>query len=127
MAQQFLLSCINVLYESMMEGLNNWYPVFMCVGRKPHTFGKEWHTICCNLTSIMWRAQTVEGKDRPTQLDKKQWEELGKTVGLILLMCEPIFSTGKCVLLDSGFCVSKGITALLEFGVYYAAHIKKRK
>ena len=42
-------------------------------------------------------------------------------------MCEPIFSTGKCVMLDSGFCVSKGITALLEFGVYAAALIKKRK
>ena len=39
----------------------------------------------------------------------------------------PIFSTGKCVVLDSGFCVSKGITALLEFGVYAAVLIKNRK
>ena len=45
----------------------------------------------------------------------------------MLRMCEPIFSTGKCVVLDSGFCVSKGITALLEFGVYAAALIKKWK
>ena len=30
-------------------------------------------------------------------------------------------------MLDSGFCVSKGITALLEFGVYTSALIKKRK
>ena len=30
-------------------------------------------------------------------------------------------------MLDSGFCVSKGITALLESGVYAAALIKKRK
>ena len=59
----------------------------------------------------------MEGKDRPTELGKKKWEDLGKTVGLMLRMCEPIFSTGKCVVLDSGFCVSKGITALLEFGV----------
>ena len=42
-------------------------------------------------------------------------------------MCEPIFSTGKCVVLDSGFCVSKGITDLLDFGVYAAAIIKKQK
>ena len=42
-------------------------------------------------------------------------------------MCEPIFSTGKCVVLDSDFCVSKGIISLLEFGVYTAALIKKRK
>ena len=69
----------------------------------------------------------MEGKDRPTELGNKKWEELGKTVGLMLRMCEPICSTGKCVVLDIGFCVSKGITALLEVGVYAAALIKKRK
>ena len=69
----------------------------------------------------------MEGKDRPTELGKKKWEELGKTVGLMLRMCESIFSTGKYVVLDSGFSVSKGITALLEVGVYAAALIKKRK
>ena len=68
----------------------------------------------------------MEGKERPTELGKKKWEELGKTVGLMLRMCEPIFSTGKCVVLDSVFCVSKGITALLEFGVYAAVIIKMR-
>ena len=45
----------------------------------------------------------------------------------MLQMCEPTFFTGKCVVLESGFCVSKGITYLLEFGVYVAALIKKRK
>ena len=69
----------------------------------------------------------MEGKDRPTELGKKKWEELGKTVGLMLQICEPIFSTGKCVVLDSGFCVSKGIKALLVVGVYAAALTKKRK
>ena len=69
----------------------------------------------------------MEGKDRPTELGKKKWEDLGKTVGIMLRMCEPIFSTGKCVVLVSGFCVSKGITAFLEFGVYAAALINKRK
>ena len=127
MAQQFLPSWINVLDESMMEWLNKWSPGFMCVGRKLHPFGNERHKNCCALTSIMWRAQIVGSKDRPTELGKKKWEELGKTVGLMLRMCEPIFSTGKCVVLDSGFCVSKGITALLEFGVYADALIRKRK
>ena len=42
-------------------------------------------------------------------------------------MCEPIFSNGKCVVLESGFCVSKGIKDLLEFGVYAAAFIKNLK
>ena len=63
----------------------------------------------------------------PTELGNKKWEDLWTTVGLMLQMCEPIFSTGKCVVLDSGFCVSKGITALLEVGVYAAALTKKQK
>ena len=45
----------------------------------------------------------------------------------MLRMCEPIFSTGKCVVIESGVCVSKGITALVEVGVYAAALTKKRK
>ena len=124
MAQQFLPSCINVLDEAMMEGFNKWYPGFIRVGRKPYPFGNEVHTIHCALTSIPWRAQIVEGKDRPTELGKKKWEDLGDTVGLVLRICEPIFSICKCVVLDSGFCVSKGITYFLEFGVYAAALIK---
>ena len=69
----------------------------------------------------------MEGKDRPTQLGKKKWEDLGKTVGLMLQMCGSISSTGDFVVLGSGFFVSKGITALLESGVYASALIKKRK
>ena len=69
----------------------------------------------------------MEGKDKPTQIGPKKWEDLGKNCGIILRISEPIFSTGECVVLDSGFCVSKGITALLEVGVYAAALIKKLK
>ena len=97
------------------------------MGRKPHPFGNERHTISCALTTILWRAQIVEGKDRPAQLGDKKWAELGKTVGLMLRMCDPIFGTGKCVVLDSGFCVSKGIVALEAKGVYAGALIKKHK
>ena len=45
----------------------------------------------------------------------------------MLKMCEPIFSTGKYAVLDIDFYVSRGITAVLEFGVYAAALVKKRK
>ena len=69
----------------------------------------------------------VEGKERPTQLAPNKWEELGKTVGIMLRMCDPIFLTVKCVVLDIGFCASKGIIALLEFSVYAVVLIKKRK
>ena len=65
----------------------------------------------------MWISHIVEGKDMQTQLSLIKWEDLGKAVGIMLQMCDQIFSTGKCVVLDSGFCMSMGITALLEFGV----------
>ena len=67
----------------------------------------------------------MEGKYRPNQLGPRKWEELGKTVGIMLRMYESIFSTGKCVVLVSVFCLSKGITALLNFGVYADALTKK--
>ena len=52
---------------------------------------------------------------------------MGKTVDLVLRICEPIFSTGKFVALDSVLCVWKGITVLLEFGIYAATLIKKQE
>ena len=82
--KQFLPSWINVLDESIMEWFKKWDPGFMCVGRKPHPFGNERHTISCALTSIRWRAQIVEGKERTTQIGPKKWEDLGNTVGIVL-------------------------------------------
>ena len=89
----------------------------MCDVHKPRPFGNSRHTLCCDINSILWRAHILEVKDRQNQLSPKKWEELGKNVGLMLQICGPIFSTVKCVVLDSGFFVSKGLTALLEIGV----------
>ena len=44
----------------------------------------------------------------------------------MLRMCRPIFGSGKAVLLDSGFCVAKGITELEAKGAYAEYLIKKR-
>ena len=71
MAEEFNPSWITVLYESMMGWSNKYAPGFMYVGHKPHPFGNERHTICCGLTSILWRAQIVEEKYLPRLLGKK--------------------------------------------------------
>ena len=55
----------------MMEWFNKYAPEFMCVGRKPHPFINKRHNICCGLTSILCRAQIVEGKYHPQQLGQK--------------------------------------------------------
>ena len=79
----------------MMEWFNNWSPGFMCVVRKPHPFGNERNPICCALTSILWRAYIVDGKDRPTKLGPNKREDLGKTIDLMLQIREPIFFDWK--------------------------------
>ena len=40
-------------------------------------------------------------------------------------MCETLFSTGKVVLVDSGFCVENRIVSLPAKGLYPGAIIKK--
>ena len=100
-------------------------PRFMCVGNKPHPVGNERHTICCGLTSISWRDQTVEGKYCPQQLGKKEYNKSRKTVSLMLRMCRHIFGSGKAIALDSGFVFAKGIIELESKGVYEADMIKK--
>ena len=62
----------------MMEWFNKYMPIFMFVGSKPHTFSNSRHTVCCGLNSILWRSHIVEVKDRPQQLRKKEYKELGK-------------------------------------------------
>ena len=70
--------------------------------------------------------ELVEGKDSPSQIIPKFSNE-GKTVGLLLHVLEPIFAKGMVVILDSGFCVLRGIIELKKRGVYASALIKKCK
>ena len=69
----------------------------------------------------------MEGNDRPRPLGQKEYNDLGKTVSLMLRMCRPIFVSGNDVVLDSGFNVAKGITYIEAKSVYLEALIKKRR
>ena len=44
---------------------------------------------------------------------------------MLLRVLEPIFTRGNVVILDSGFCVLKGIVELKKRGVYASALIKQ--
>jgi hypothetical protein len=46
-------------------------------------------------------------------------DEKGKTVGLLLRLTRSIWNTGRLVILDSGFCVLKGIIELKKKGVHF--------
>ena len=127
MMEQFTPSWANCLDESMSTWTNKYScPGWMFVPRKPWPFGNEYHSVCCSLSGILWQMELVEGKDSPSQIVPKFSNE-GKTVGLLLRVLEPIFAKRMVVILDSGFCVLRGIIELKKRGVYASALIKKRK
>ncbi len=66
------------------------------------------------------------GKDTPPEIPL-EYNNLGKTVGLMLRCLCSYFTLGKYVVLDSGFCILKGIIELKKHGVYACALIKKRR
>eukprot|EP00957_Ditylum_brightwellii_P145985 11116868-Ditylum_brightwellii.AAC.1 len=70
--------------------------------------------------------EIVEGKDRPSERPKPQYNEKGKTTGLLLRLGQSIYSTGKVVIIDSGFCVLNAIINLRKMGVFALTLIKKR-
>ena len=98
----------------------------MTIGRKPHPFSNERHVIGFGLMSILQIACIVEGKYCPQQIGKKEYNQLGKMLSLMLSMCRPIFGSSKAVVLNIGFLVVKGIKQLESKGVYSGALIKKR-
>ncbi len=84
------------------------------------------HTACCGLSGIMISIKLVEGKDAPPEIQVPNAEH-GMTTGLLQRMLTTYYYTGKYVILDSGFCVLKGIIKLREVGVFACVLIKKRQ
>jgi len=113
MMRKFSPSWISCLDESMSKWVGKYScPGFMCVPRKPWPLGNEYHTIACGTSGVLYQVELVEGKDTPRQAPPKQFHETGKTVGLLLRLTKPIWGSSKVVVLDSGFCVLKGIVEL---------------
>jgi Transposase IS4 len=129
MAANFQPGGISCLDESMSTWANKYTcPGFMFVPRKPWPFGNEYHTIACGICEILYGLELVEGKDEPKAgRGPKQFDNLGKTVGLLLRLTRSIWGTAKVVVLDSGFCVLQALVELKKRGVYAAALIKKRR
>ena len=128
MGEIFCPSWVSCLDESMSP----WHGQYTCPGfvycpRKPHPFGNEYHDICCSECGINYQIELVEGKDAPIERPKDANEvKYGKTTALVLRLCQPIYNSGRVVILDSGFCVLKAIIQLRKVGVYASAVIKKR-
>ena len=126
MAKMFLPSWMNCIDESMSKWVNEYTcPGFMFVPRKPWSFGNEYHDAGCAESDIIWSLELREGKDWPTQLNNKPFDDLGKTVGTLLRLTEPVWGSGRVFVLDSGFCVLQATVELRKKGLFASALIKK--
>ena len=73
----------------MVKWLNKYVLGWMCVPCKSHPFGNEYHTIADgnHKSPILYRVELVEQKDRPCQLVKKEFGDLGgQKIGLMVRM-----------------------------------------
>ena len=108
---------ISCLDKSMMKWVNKYTcPGFMFVPHNPQPFVKEWHTIACSDSGILFCVKLVEGKDVPAECLPKKYSEKGKTVSLMLHLTKMLHGTGKIVVLDSGFCVPQGLVDMKKKG-----------
>ena len=84
------------------------------------------HHMLCHVSGGIF-FELVEGKDRQIEIENPDFEAYyGATGGLMMRMTNPMFITRKYVLMDSGFCVLKGLVCMLEHGVYGTTAIKKK-
>ena len=110
--EQFTPSWVSCLDKSMSTWNNKYScPGWMFVPQELWPFGNEYHMVCCSLSGILWQMELVEEKDSPLEIIPK-FNNQGQTVGLLLHVLEPIFGKGMVVILNSGFCVLKGIVEL---------------
>ena len=82
---QLFASWINCIDELMSKWINEYTcPGFMYVPRKPWKFGNEYHDAGCADSNIIWVLDLREGKDWPQNLGHKEFDNIGKTTGILL-------------------------------------------
>ena len=89
--------------------------------------GNKYHTIACAKSKDIYNFDIMEGKDLPRGVGKKDFKEKGLAAGLVLRMKNPLWGTGKVVVVDSVFCVMEGLISMVEKCVLGPALIKKRR
>ena len=78
------------------------------------------------MSRILSVVELVEDTAHPRQAGPLEFEDLGRnTVVLLLRTMKIYFSTGRYLILDSGFCVLKGLIHLRKQGIFSCAIIKK--
>ena len=74
----------------------------------------------------MFDVELVErGKHHPGKIPTDKYDNIGKTVGLLVSIYHRLYSIGKFVILGSSFCVFQRITEVIIF--FVSSVIKKRR
>ncbi len=130
MEEYFNPSWLNCLDELMVSFLNEHCPNWVCIKRKPHPFGNEYHTIVCCLSKIIFRMELVETeKDRPKEgpYTKPEFKDkMTKTTALCVCMTKSIWGTKRVCLLDSGFGYMSTLPELEKKAVYGTTVFKQK-
>ena len=64
-------------------------------------------------------------KRLPSTTQQQPFDDIGKTVGTLLCLTEPVWGSGRVFVLDSAFCVLQAIVELWKKVVFTVALIKK--
>ena len=114
MKEEYILSWVSCPDKSISIWFNRWTCTgWMFVPRKPHHFGNEYHMISNGYSGITFDTDVVKGKDHSKEMPNDPLDKEGKTISLLWL-CSNLYSSGKLVVLDSGFCVLQGIISLAQ-------------
>ena len=85
MANNFVPSWINCIDKSRSKWVNEYTcPGFMFVPRKPWPFGNEYHDAGYADSDIIFAVELCKGKDCLTQLNNKEFDDMGKTIRTLL-------------------------------------------
>jgi hypothetical protein len=100
-------------------------PSIQFLPRKPKPLGSEYKAIADSQTGVLFNLELVQGKETTQHYDS----EYGKTCALLCRMVENAGLThkGHRIVLDSGFCVTRGLALLYERGVYACMFVKKKR
>ena len=117
MGLKLLSSCISHLDESICKWVGKFTcPSFYRYPRNPWPLGIEYHIIAWGTSDILYVTELEEGRDKPQQ-GEKEFNDKGKAVGLLLYLTRPNWGSSKAAVLDSDFCVLRGIDELQKNGV----------
>ena len=127
MQKVFMPSCISCLDKYMSVWMNKFTcPGFFFCPCKPHPKGKEYHTICCGKSGMIYGWDIFEGMNHKTPMGRPEFETSPNmnTVGIILRLTIALYITGNAVIMYSSYCVLKGISETRKRVVYGRELIK---